>query len=184
MDALLVDMLSQPNEVVRFVVDNNPEQVAANLSSRELLSGVPQEATSATLMNDLAQITDPEILIEVLAVPYVNNRTNYTGGRESELDAESGTRAAGVGLAIFNGVMTLGTSVATFFSSQNQIQIEAEKTEQTQILTDAQLETQQNQLDLAALQNERSKTFGVSNTLLLALLGAIVVVVSIAMLKK
>ena len=111
MDALLVDMLSQPNEVVRFVVDNNPEQVAANLSSRELLSGVPQEATSATLMNDLAQVTDPEILIEVLAVPYVNNRTNYTGGRESELDAESGTRAAGIGLAIFNGVINFSHCV-------------------------------------------------------------------------
>lgn len=184
MDQAVLDRLrDDPEFAVDFIIDNNPTEVQAHLSGLNLLSVVPQDATNEVLKQDVRRITDPQTLEEVLRVPYINDAGNYTGGYGQVLDTTS-TRVAGAGLAIFQGISTLGTAAANYFTSQNQAAIAseataqaAEATAQAQILADAQ--TQQAQL---ALEQEKAKrTFGIPTNAFLIIVGSIVAIIIVAM---
>jgi hypothetical protein len=177
MDQAVLDRLrDDPEFAVDFIIDNNPAEVQAHLSGLNLLSVVPQDATNEVLKQDVRRITDPQTLEEVLRVPYINDAGNYTGGYGQALDTTS-TRAAGAGLAIFQGISTLGTAAANYFTSQNQAAIAAEATAQAQILADAQVE----QAQIALEQEKTKRTFGIPTNAFLIIVGSIAAIIIVAM---
>jgi len=168
---------SDPNLAVDFIIDNNPEEVQAHLSGLNLLSVAPQNATVPLIKTDVRRISDAETLQEVLTVPYVNENPNYTGGYESELSVapfglnKTGT---GAGVAIVQGIATLGSSIANIFISQNQEDLAAiqGQTAYEQALINQQI----NQANI-----EAGKTFGIPTTAFLAIIGAMVALVAIVL---
>lgn len=179
MDQAVLDRLrDDPEFAVDFIIDNNPAEVQAHLSGLNLLSVVPQDATNEVLKQDVRRIVDPQTLEEVLRVPYINDAGNYTGGYGQALDS-TGSRnpQSGNGLSIFQGIATLGTAAANYFTSQNQAAIAAEETAQAQIIADAQTEQAQ-----IALEREKAKrTFGIPTNAFLIIVGSIAAIIIVAM---
>jgi hypothetical protein len=167
---------TDPNLAVDFIIDNNPEEVQAHLSGLNLLSVAPQNATVPLIKKDVRRISDAETLQEVLTVPYVNENPNYTGGYESELSVSPYglNKAAGAGVAIVQGISTLGSSIANIFISQNQEDLAAiqGQTAYEQALINQQI----NQANI-----EAGKTFGIPTTAFLAIIGAMVALVAIVL---
>ena len=181
---LVLDQLaSDPAYAIDFVIDNNTQQVQANLDGLNLLGVSPQDATRKDLRSAVFAIDDEETLRQVLAVPYVNENGNYTGGYEEYLSAPptlrsgqentTGTNRNGAGLSIVNGILNIGTGYFGYASQQ-------EITEQQQI----QLQMQQNQLDYNIQVEEGRKVFGLNPNIFLALLGAVVVMVIVVAVKN
>lgn len=168
---------NDPNLAVDFIIDNNPEEVQAHLSGLNLLSVAPQNATVPLIKQDVRRISDAETLQEVLTVPYVNENPNYTGGYESELSISPyglNQKTAGAGVAIVQGISTLGSSIANIFISQNQEDLAAiqGQTAYEQALINQQI----NQANI-----EAGKTFGIPTTAFLAIIGAMVALVAIVL---
>ena len=176
---MVVDQLrTDPDFAVDFIVDNNPEEVLAHLTGLNLLPVAPQEATKATVKSTLRT---EETLREVLAVPYVNEQSNYTGGYAEALStpahSKSGdaTQKAGAGLAIVNGILSLGTAVAGAFTAQANAEAQAEAQQ-------AALQMQQEQLAAEAEAREANKVLGLPLNAFLAIVGGVVAIIVIALL--
>ena len=178
----LASLNSDPNLAVDFIIDNNPEEVQAHLSGLNLLSVAPQNATVSVLKSDVRRITDAETLQEVLTVPYVNENPNYTGGYESELtippfgvngQAKSND---GAGLAVINGIASLGASIANIFVSQNQAETAGIQAESAYEISQIQQEI--NEANIAA-----GKTFGIPTSAFIAIVGAMVVLFAIVLIS-
>ena len=148
-----------------FIIDNNPDAVMSNLSGVGKLSTPPQEATRSSLLNDVLNIKNDDVLREVMSVPYINNQTNYTGGMESLFQS----KAVGVGLAIINGIATLGSAFFQNRTSVNQSEI-------------AQLEFQTAQTYLQA--QEANKIFGIDKTVFSVLIGSVALIIIVAIIVK
>ena len=180
---VLDQLYSDPNYVVDFIVDNNPTEVQAHLSGLNLLSGTPQGDTKDSLKADVRAIDDEETLRQVLAVPYNNQATNYTGGLEVELstpDAPMGgnseLKSAGGGVVLLNGVFSLGNSVLEFITGQQtaeNLELQAEL-QQDQI--EAQLEAER----IRAESLERQKVLGLPPMVFMSIIGAIAVIIVFA----
>ena len=187
-NSLVLDQLrSDPYFAVDFIVDNNPEGVMANLSSLGLLSGTPQELTREQLRREVLEIEDPATMIEVTNVAYDNQATNYTGGYGNVLafDTDPGNytaqaKAAGVGLAIFNGITQLGSSVAQYLTGRTNVQVAEEYTEQAQINAQLALELQQQQLAFEDTQ----RVFGIPKSAFIVTVVSLAVVIGIGFLSR
>jgi hypothetical protein len=187
---LVLDQLkADPNFALDFVVDNNPQGVLANLSSLNLLAGTPQELTRKDLKKQVRSISDPATLIEVTSVAYDNEASNYTGGYANALDVPTDPgnfagqqKAAGVGLAIFQGITALGQAAANLLTSRNQLEVARETTEQAQIAADLQRDL--NEQQLAAEQ--QNKVFGIPRNafIVLVISFAVVLVVGFISTRK
>ena len=173
---------SDPNLAVDFIIDNNPEEVQAQLSGLNLLSVAPQNATVDVIKNDVRRISDVETLQEVLTVPYVNSANNYTGGLESELTvAPYGTNGMpksgnSNGIGIINGITTLGQNIAGYFISENNVEIAGINADAQADLTAAQ------QAQLEA-QLAAGKTFGIPTSAFIAIIGAMVAVFAVVLIS-
>jgi len=188
---LVLDQLkADPNFVLDFVVDNNPQGVLANLSSLNLLAGTPQELTRKQLKDQVRAIPDPNTLIEVTSVAYDNEADNYTGGYGDTLEVATDPgnfvgqqKAAGVGLGIFQGITQLGVGVANFLTSRNQLQATqaaAEAaTEQAQISADLQRDLQAEQLAFEA----QNKVFGIPRNAFIVTVVAFAIVVVVGFIS-
>ena len=179
---MVVDQLrTDPDFAVDFIVDNNPEEVLAHLTGLNLLPVAPQEATKATVKSTLRTISDEETLREVLSVPYVNEQSNYTGGYAEALStpahSKSGdaTQKGGAGLAIVNGILSLGTAVAGAFTAQANVEANAASQQ-------AALQMQQEQLAAEAEAREANKVLGLPLNAFLAIIGGVVAIIVIALL--
>lgn len=173
---MVVDQLrTDPDFAVDFIVDNNPEEVLAHLTGLNLLPVAPQEATKATVKSTLRTISDEETLREVLAVPYVNEQTNYTGGYAEVLSANAMQKGGGAALAIINGITSLGTAVAGAFTAQANAEAQAEAQQ-------AALQMQQEQLAAEAEAREANKVLGLPLNAFLAIVGGVVAIIVIALL--
>jgi hypothetical protein len=180
---VLDQLYSDPNYVVDFIVDNNPTEVQAHLSGLNLLSGTPQGDTENSLKADVRAIDDEETLRQVLAVPYNNQATNYTGGLEVELstpDAPMGgnseLKTGGTGVVLLNGVFSLGNNVLEYLTGQQtaeNLEIQAEL-QQEQI--EAQLEAER----IRAQSLERQKVLGLPPMVFMSIIGAIAVIIVFA----
>lgn len=174
---------SDPNLAVDFIIDNNPEEVQAQLSGLNLLSVAPQNATVQSIKNDVRRITDVETLQEVLTVPYINDNPNYTGGYEQMLSVPAPavgmaktTGGTGAGVAIVNSISTLGSSIAGIFVSQNQEDL---ANINAQSAYDQALINQQiNQANIQA-----NKVFGIPMNAFIAIVGAIVALFAIVLIS-
>jgi hypothetical protein len=175
---MVIDQLrSDPDFAVDFIVDNNPEEVLAHLTGLNLLPVAPQEATKATVKNTLRTISDEETLREVLSVPYVNEQSNYTGGYQQALNLPPDAKAAGVGLAVVNGILSLGTAVAGAFTAQAQ-------GEASIAASEASVQMQQQELDAQAAELEASKVAGIPLNAFLAIAGGVTAIIVIALLTR
>jgi len=175
---MVVDQLrTDPDFAVDFIVDNNPEEVLAHLTGLNLLQVAPQEATKASVKSTLRTISDEETLREVLSVPYVNEKANYTGGYAEVLNVAPDAKAGGAGLAVVNGILALGQSVASAFTAraQSESQIAA---------SEAAVQMQQQQLQAEATELEASKVMGIPLNAFLAVVGGVVAIVVIALLTR
>ena len=180
---VLDQLYSDPNYVVDFIVDNNPTEVQAHLSGLNLLSGTPQGDAKNSLKADVRAIDDEETLRQVLAVPYNNQATNYTGGLEVELstpDAPMGgnselkSRVGGV--VLLNGLFSVGNYVLEYLTGQQT----AENLE-----TQAEIQQEQIQADLEAERIraetiEGQKVLGLPPMVFMSIIGAIAVIIVFA----
>ena len=180
---VLDQLYSDPNYVVDFIVDNNPTEVQAHLSGLNLLSGTPQGDTKDSLKADVRAIDDEETLRQVLAVPYNNQATNYTGGLEVELstpDAPMGgnsvLKAGGGGVVLLNGVFSLGESVLEYLAGQQT----AENLELSAELQQEQIEAQLEAERIRAQSLERQKVLGLPPMVFMSIIGAIAVIIVFA----
>lgn len=170
---------SNPNLAVDFIIDNNPEEVQAQLSGLNLLSVAPQNATAQSIKSDVRRITDVETLQEVLTVPYINNNPNYTGGYEQMLSVSApgmNARSDGAGVAIVNSISTLGSSIAGIFVSQNQTDLGSINAQSA--YDQALINQQINQANIQA-----NKVFGVPMNAFIALVGGIVALFAIVLIS-
>ena len=161
--------------VLQFIVDNNPTAIQANLDSVGLLSIPPHLVTKDDLLDVLFSIDNPELLYEVTQVPYVNEQGNYTGGFDrvlevstNDTDTTGSTRAAGVGLVIFQGLTTLTTA---FFNWQGQ------QSQQENLQTQLEIELARQQ------QIESRKIFGLEPLAFSVLVGALALVIIVIVIK-
>ena len=180
---VLDQLYSDPNYVVDFIVDNNPTEVQAHLSGLNLLSGTPQGDTKNSLKADVRAIDDEETLRQVLAVPYNNQATNYTGGLEVELstpDAPMGgnseLKSGGGGVVLLNGLFSVGNNVLEYLTGQQT----AENLE-----TQAEIQQEQIQADLEAERIraetiEGQKVLGLPPMVFMSIIGAIAVIIVFA----
>jgi len=180
---MVLDQLnSDPSFVVDFIIDNNPTEVQAHLSGLNLLSGTPQGDEKDSLKADILSIDDEETLRSVLGVPYINERSNYTGGLEYELSTPDSPiggqqKAAGAGLLLINGILTAGSNVLNFLTTQEQteqLEIQAE-------ITEAQIQASLEAERLRLEQEERNKILGFSPKVLMIIVGSFVLVVIVAL---
>lgn len=90
---ILASLETNPEAVVRFVIDNNPSGVQSKLDSVGLL---PVELTNPSKQDMLGIILDlakdgsedaRKMFKYVLSVEYVSDNTNYTGNLTKELEA-------------------------------------------------------------------------------------------------
>jgi len=182
---MVLDQLkSDPNFVVEFIVDNNPSEVQAHLSGLNLLGGYPQDDNRQGLLADIYSIEDAGTLREVLEVPYINERSNYTGGYELDLSVQGSAvggqqKAGGWGLAITNGITVLGSAFSNYLVSQNNQEVAELNAE---VIADQTEAERQRLIDEEARKN-RAKLFGFPPTLFLAIIGAVTVIGSIALIS-
>lgn len=180
---MVIDQLySDPNYVVDFIVDNNPTEVQAHLSGLNLLSGTPQGDTKNSLKADVRVIDDEETLRQVLAVPYNNQATNYTGGLEVELstpDAPMGGNSelkTGAGVVLLNGVFSVGNNVLEYLTGQQT----AENLQTTAELQQEQIEAELEAERIRAETLEGQKVLGLPPMVFMSIIGAIAVIIVFA----
>jgi len=173
---------SDPNLAVDFIIDNNPEEVQAQLSGLNLLSVAPQNATVDAIKSDVRRIGDAETLQEVLTVPYINENPNYTGGYESELtnppfgvngQAKSQNNQ---GFQLINGITALGTAIASIFVTQNQ-------QETAEIVAGSQYDQALINQEIIDAQIEAGKTFGIPTSAFIAIVGGMVALFAIVLIS-
>jgi len=171
---------SNPNLAVDFIIDNNPEEVQAQLSGLNLLSVAPQNATVQSIKNDVRRITDVETLQEVLTVPYINDNPNYTGGYEQMLSVPAPgigqAKTGGAGVAIVNSISTLGSSIANIFVTQNQEDLANINAQSA--YDQAMINQQINQANI-----EANKVFGIPMNAFIAIVGAVVALFAIVLIS-
>ena len=173
---------SDPNLAVDFIIDNNPEEVQAQLSGLNLLSVAPQNATVDAIKSDVRRIGDVDTLQEVLTVPYINENPNYTGGYESVLTNPpfgvngQAKSQSGVGLQVINGITALGTAIANVFVSQNQ-------EDTAQIVAGSQYEQALINQEIVNAQIEAGKTFGIPTSAFIAIVGGMVALFAIVLIS-
>ncbi len=180
---VLDQLATDPSYAVDFVIDNNPQQVQANLNGLNLLGVAPQDATKADVRKAVFSIDDEETLREVLTVPYIQENPNYTGGYQDELNAPANLKSGqenvqaetkgGTGLMIVNGILTVAGNFLNLATTQEQ----SEQLAQTQ-------QFQQEMAQFQAQQEERRKVLGFPPQVFIALLGAIVLIVVVVAVKK
>jgi hypothetical protein len=179
---------NDPNFVVDFAVDNNPEEVMARLSSLNLLPVPPQDVTKKVLKGAVRRIGDAETLREVLEVPYVNNASNYTGGLEAEFEsnayAKTGNGQQGVGLNLTSGILSIGSSVVSFLTSRNQLANTELQSEMTQAQLDAQQQMLLSQQEFERQQLEANRVLGIPLNAFIAVVGAMAVIFVVALIKS
>jgi hypothetical protein len=180
---VLDQLYSDPNYVVDFIVDNNPTEVQAHLSGLNLLSGTPQGDTKNSLKADVRAIDDEETLRQVLAVPYNNQATNYTGGLEVELstpDAPIGgnseLKSGGGGVVLLNGLFSVGNSVLEYLTNQQ----EAENLEITAELQEEAIQAELEAERIRAESLESQKVLGLPPMVFISIIGAIAVIIVFA----
>lgn len=173
---------SDPNLAVDFIIDNNPEEVQAQLSGLNLLSVAPQNATVDAIKSDVRRIGDVDTLQEVLTVPYINENPNYTGGYESELtnppfgvngQAKSQNNQ---GFTLINGITNLGTAIANIFVTQNQ-------QDTAEIVAGSQLDQALINQEIIDAQIEAGKTFGIPTSAFIAIVGGMVALFAIVLIS-
>jgi len=192
---MVLDQLkSDPSFAVEFLVDNNPSEVQAHLSGLNLLTGSPQESTRQSLLADIYSIDDAGTIEEVLAVPYINENPNYTGGYEVQLSLEGSAvggqqKALTFGMVLVQGIATVGTSITNFLVSNNNVEMSENSLIGLGLTNDQQddvIEAQRLALLAEEARLNRSKIFGFPPNLFLALIGAMTIIAVFAMiaLKK
>tara|TARA_R110000787_G_scaffold37633_5_gene95393 strand:+ start:82 stop:657 length:576 start_codon:yes stop_codon:yes gene_type:complete len=183
-DLMVIDQLkSDPSFAVEFLLDNNPSEIQAHLSGLNLLTGFPQESTRQSLLADIYSIDDAGTIKEVLAVPYINEKENYTGGYEQQLSVE-GSAVGGdqkgltFGMVLVNGIASIGNSITNYLISNNEVEI----TELNAEALDAQIEAERQRVLAEEARMNRAKIFGFPPSLFLALIGSVTIISVFAMI--
>jgi len=187
-DLMVIDQLkSDPSFAVEFLLDNNPSEIQAHLSGLNLLTGFPQESTRQSLLADIYSIDDAVTIKEVLAVPYINEKDNYTGGYEQQLSVQGSAvggeqKGATFGMVLVNGIASIGNSITNYLVSNNEVDIAELGVEGLEL----NLEAQRQALIAEEARLNRAKIFGFPPSLVLALVGSVTIIAVFAMiaLKK
>ena len=178
------DILSQlsasPENVVDFIINNNPSGVQSNLDGIGLLPASLPNPTREQLKEavmDLVTIGGEkaeETFRYVLAVDYDSENTNGTGNLREELEqgvggvmpgVENGASRSSIWVSIVDGVFSVANSVFGWLSLQEQADI-AE--------------------DVAAASEydyERNTLFGIPKEIVIAMIAVIGIVLLVALLK-
>lgn len=129
-----MDLFENPYQVVRFIIDNNPAAVQANLSGLGLLVGFPQNLSPDDIYSQVIELYESnqdDFVSQALSVPYIDNPGpgvgEYTSGLRRELeegytiDLNPSYRIPAAALvALIGGITSLGAGFFGWKTSQQQ----------------------------------------------------------------
>lgn len=144
--ATLSQLASNPESIVDFIIDNNPQGVQSAMDSINLLPPDMPNPTRQDLKNrvmELVALGSPEAsetFQYVLAVDYDAENTNYTGNMREQLEqgitsnlpsgggegVPSMAAAPVILLSVLNGIFQVGTSVFGWLASQENAEAAAD----------------------------------------------------------
>lgn len=180
----IIQNLGNTEFAINFIIDNNPSGVEANITGFSI--PLPQDPSNLQLrevIDDLLNDSDndqaPQIIADILDVPYLSETNNYTGNLRQELIdygiangtyTENETASAGVIVGAITGILGAVGQVWSGILSNKNLQLQQE------IIEDAQ----QHELDMI----ERTKVFGIPQTVIIAVLGFFAVIMILLFLAR
>jgi len=166
---------------INFIIDNNPNAVAENLTSYGVeLPNNPSNQTIREILDEL-MITAPESDIQdILNVPYIDQPSdpdNYTGGLQAQLECPNPPcpreLTTGIIIAIISAVGAIGAGVASVVRSKKE-----KETAEIYLQQQEQLLAEQQRLE------EANKILGINKSTFYVIIGLLALVMVIVVISK
>lgn len=166
---------------INFIIDNNPNAVAENLTSYGVeLPNNPSNQTIREVLDEL-MVTAPESDIQdILNVPYIDQPSdpdNYTGGLQAQLECPNPPCPRGLSVAvvvaIISAVATVGVAVAGVVRSKKE-----KETAEIYAQQQEQLLAEQQRLDA------ENKILGINKSTFYVIIGLLALVMVIVVISK
>ena len=177
----IIDLLNSDFEfAVNFIIDNNPSAVESNLSALSI--PLPQNPSNLQLREAVDSILqngqDPDAVSkfeEVISVPYIDNTPNYTAGFSSYFASKMppAPNNASVTLAVIGAVSGLLGVAGSVWNSYKQ-----------EDLAELQQEMLNEQYAYELDRIERTKILGIPQTIFIAVIGFVMVVIILLFLSR
>ena len=175
---------NDPEYAINFIIDNNPSAVESNISGLSI--PLPQDPSNLQmreviddLLNDSENTNAPETINEILEVPYLESVSNYTGNLTDELTqlgTENGTlinspnASGGLIVGAISGILGAVGNVWSGILNNKALGIQQE------IINDQQ----EHELEML----EKTKVFGIPQTIILAFLGFFAVIMILLFMAR
>jgi hypothetical protein len=175
---------NDPEYAINFIIDNNPSAVESNISGLSI--PLPQDPSNLQmreviddLLNDSENTNAPETINEILEVPYLESVNNYTGNLTDELTqlgTENGTlinspnASGGLIVGAISGILGAVGNVWSGILNNKALGIQQE------IINDQQ----EHELEML----EKTKVFGIPQTIILAFLGFFAVIMILLFMAR
>lgn len=173
---------------INFIIDNNPSAVESNISGLSI--PLPQDPSNLQLkeviddlLNDSDNQNAPQQIDDILSVPYLESVDNYTGNLEGELEdlgVRNGTIIPGKANESQGSVVV--SAIAGILSAVGQVWGGILNNKNLELQQDIINDQQAHELEML----EKTRVFGIPQTIILALLGffAIVMIILLMANKK
>ena len=179
-EQILDNVANNGEFAINFIIDNNPNAVAENLTSYGVeLPNNPSNETIRNVLDEL-MITAPESDIQdILNVPYINeplDPNNYTGGLQAQLECPNPPcprEAIILTLAIISAVATVGVAVAGVVRSKKE-----KETAEIYAEQQAQLLAEQQRLEA------ENKILGINKSTFYVIVGLLALVMVIVVISN
>ena len=168
----IIDLIqNDPEFAINFIIDNNPSAVESNISSLSI--ALPQNPSNLQLreviddlLNDSENEDAPSTIDEILDVPYLESVDGYTGNLTDELQELGEANGTIIDNPNATGGLIVG-AIAGILGAVGQVWGGILNNKalalQQQIINDEQ----EHELDML----EKTKVFGIPQTIVLAILG-------------
>lgn len=181
---IIQNIQNDPEYAINFIIDNNPSAVESNISGLSI--PLPQDPSNLQmreviddLLNDSENTNAPETINEILEVPYIDSNSNYTGNLSEELQQlgiENGTlvnnpnASGGIVVGAIAGILGAVGNVWSGILNNKALD------KQQEMLDDQQ----QHELEML----EKTKVFGIPQTIILAFLGFFAIIMILLFMAR
>ena len=181
---IIQNIQNDPEYAINFIIDNNPSAVESNISGLSI--PLPQDPSNLQmreviddLLNDSENTNAPETINEILEVPYIDSNSNYTGNLSDELQQlgiENGTlvnnpnASGGIIVGAIAGILGAVGNVWSGILNNKALD------KQQEMIDDQQ----QHELEML----EKTKVFGIPQTIILAFLGFFAIIMILLFMAR
>jgi len=183
--AQIIDNIqNDPEYAINFIIDNNPSAVESNISGLSI--PLPQDPSNLQmreviddLLNDSENTNAPQTIDDILSVPYIDSNSNYTGNLSNELQqlgTENGTlvnnpqASGGIIVSAIAGILGAVGNVWSGILNNKALETQQE------IINDQQ----EHELEML----EKTKVFGIPQTIILAFLGFFAIIMILLFMAR